>query len=69
MTTTNKGTSTLYGCIVTFMAIRLMSRAPSNDELRNKVRKLKNVELSENKDWNDDLKISCGICSSTEDGQ
>ena len=30
----------------------------------NKVRKLKNVELSENKDWNDDLKISCGICSS-----
>lgn len=41
----------------------------SNDELRNKVRKLKNVELSENKDWNDDLKISCGICSSTEDGQ
>ncbi|EEO52755.1 hypothetical protein BSCG_05587 [Bacteroides sp. 2_2_4] len=41
----------------------------SNDELRNKVRELKNVELSENKDWNDDLKISCGICSSTEDGQ
>ena len=41
----------------------------SNDELRNKVRELKNVELSENKDWNDDLKISCGICASTEDSQ
>lgn len=41
----------------------------SNNELRNKVRELKNVEVSENKDWNDDLKISCGICASTENGQ
>ncbi len=30
---------------------------------QNKVRKLKNVELSENKDWNDDLGGPCGICS------
>ena len=37
----------------------------SNDELRNKVQELKNVELSENKDWNDDLKVSCGIYTST----
>ena len=41
----------------------------SNDELRNKVQELKNVELSENKDWNDDLKVSCGIYTSTDGGQ
>ena len=33
-----------------------MTRLENIDELRNKVRELKNVELSENKDWNDDLK-------------
>ena len=41
----------------------------SENELRDKVHELKNVELSENKDWNDDLKVSCGIYTSTDGGQ
>jgi hypothetical protein len=33
------------------------------------VHELKNVELSENKDWNDDLKASCTTSSPAEGGQ
>lgn len=41
----------------------------THEELRSKVLNLGNVELSENKDWNDDLKASCGILTSTENKQ
>ena len=41
----------------------------SEQELRNKVHELKNVELPEKKDWNDDLKASCATCTSVESGQ
>lgn len=41
----------------------------SENKLCDKVHELKNVELSENKDWNDDLKASCVTCSSAESGQ
>ena len=50
--------------------VRLGSKAPlSEQELRSKVHELKNVELPEKKDWDDDLKASCATCTSVESGQ
>ena len=41
----------------------------SENELRDKVHELKTVELSENKEWHDDMKASCTTSSPAEGGQ